>query len=141
MLAGCCMMYMAAMVVATTEFLFDELYGPLCQVQIWVSAVGVQLIYSTLFMRLLRIFKFFCSSSNLRKLHGTIWSNQGLAALSFIPVSITIVVLVLWSTLYPVSTGYQQLFASVSDSHFHLHSITISHFLKQPSTSVCSLIW
>ena len=116
MLAGCCMMYMAAMLVATTELLFDEVYGPLCQVEIWVSAVGVQLIYSTLFMRLLRIYKIFLSSSNLRKLHGKIWSDQGLAALSFIPVSVTVIVLVLWSTLYPVSTGYDVYFQETSTS-------------------------
>ena len=86
MLAGCCMMYFAALVVATTELLSDEVYGPLCQVEVWVSAVGVQLIYSTLFMRLLRIYRIFRSSSKLRKLNGRIWSDQGLAALSFIPV-------------------------------------------------------
>ena len=115
MLAGCCMMYFAALVVATAEFVCDEFYGPLRQVEIWFTAVGVQLIYSTLFMRLLRIYKIFHSSSNLRKLHGMIWSDQGLAALSFIPVSVTIVVLVLWSTLYPVSTGYEISFQEMSE--------------------------
>ena len=116
MLAGCCTMYVAALVVATAEFVRDEFYGPLRQVEIWFTAVGVQLIYSTLFMRLLRIYKIFHSSSNLRKLHGMIWSDQGLAALSFIPVSITIVILVLWSTLYPVSTAYEIYFQEMSNS-------------------------
>ena len=106
MLAGCCMMYMAAMVVATSEFVSDRFVGPLCQVDIWFGAIGVQLIYSTLFMRLLRIYKIFFTSSNLRKLHGKIWSDQGLAALSFIPVSVTIILLALWSALYPLSTAY-----------------------------------
>ena len=77
MLAGCCMMYMAAMLVATAEFVSDRFVGPLCQVDIWFGAIGVQLIYSTLFMRLLRIYKIFFTSSNLRKLHGKIWSDQG----------------------------------------------------------------
>ena len=34
------------------------------------------------------------------------WSDQGLAALSFIPVSVTIILLALWSALYPLSTAY-----------------------------------
>ena len=106
MLAGCCMMYMAAMVVAITEFVTDRFIGPMCQVEICLSAIGVQLIYSTLFMRLLRIYKIFLTSSNLRKLQGKIWSDQGLAALSFIPVSVTIITLILQSALHPLSTGY-----------------------------------
>ena len=107
MLAGCCMMYMAAMVVATAALVSDSLIGPLCQVRICFSAVGVQLIYSTLFMRLFRIYKIFFASSNLRKLRGKIWSDQGLATLTFIPVSVTIIMLALWGTLYPISTGYK----------------------------------
>ena len=116
MLAGCCMMYMAAMVVATEELSYDEVDEPLCQVEMWVPVVGVQRIYSTLFMRLLRIYKIFLTSSNLRKLHGKIWSDQGLAALSFIPVSLTVIVLVLWSTLYPLSTGYVVYFQETTNS-------------------------
>ena len=106
MLAGCCMMYMAAMVVATAALVSDSLIGPLCQVHFCFSAIGVQLIYSTLFMRLFRIYKIILASLNLRKLHGRIWSDQGLAASSFIPVSVTIILLALWSALYPFSTGY-----------------------------------
>ena len=106
MLAGCCMMYVAALFVATPEVLFDDLHAPLCQVETWFASVGIQLIYSTLFMRLLRIYKIFHSSSNLRQVQERIWSDQGLAALSFIPVSVTIIFLTLWSILYPSSTTY-----------------------------------
>ena len=68
MLAGCYMAYMAALLVATEESVPAEFYGALCQVEMWFSALGLQLIYSTLFMRLLRIYKIFLSSSNSRKL-------------------------------------------------------------------------
>ena len=105
MLAGCFMAYMAASLVATEESVPAEFYGALCQVEMWFSALGLQLIYSTLFMRLLRIYKIFLSSSNSRKLQ-MIWSDQGLAVLSFIPVSVTIIFLTLWSTLHPLYTDY-----------------------------------
>ena len=133
MLAGCCMMYMAAMVVATSEFVSDRFIGPLCQIDIWLVAIGVQLIYSTLFMRLLRIYKIFLTSSNLRKLHGKIWSDQGLAALSFIPVSVTVILLALWSALYPLSTAYViPSFQQRSDT---------THLVPVCSGSAASLVW
>ena len=116
MLAGCCMMYVAALLGATPEGLFDDLHGPLCQAETWFTTLGVQLIYSTLLMRLLRIYKIFRSSSNLRQVHGMIWSDQGLAALSFIPVSVTIIFLVLWSILYPPSATY--VMQQMSDSPY-----------------------
>ena len=133
MLAGCCMMYMAAIVVAIAEFVSYSLIGPLCQVDICFSAVGVQLIYSTLFMRLLRIYKIFLTSSNLRKLQGKIWSDQGLAVLSFIPVSVTIILLALWSTLYPVSTGYVTPSIPFSSDSTHLVPVC--------SGSTASIVW
>ena len=133
MLAGCCVMYMAAMVMATTESVSDRFVGPLCQVEVWLSAIGVQLIYSTLFMRLLRIYKIFLTSSNLRKLHGKIWSDQGLAALSFIPVSVTIILLALLSALHPVSTAYViPSFQQRSDT---------THLVPVCSGSTVSLVW
>ena len=130
MLAGRCMMYMAALIAATTESVSYSLNGPLCQVEVWLSAIGVQLIYSTLFMRLLRVYKIFLTSSNLRKLQGKIWSDQGLAALSFIPVSVTIIFLTLWSTLYPLSTGYAIPFSSDS-----------TPLVPVCSGSTASLVW
>ena len=133
MLAGCCMMYTAAMVEATEAIVSDSLIGPVCQVRICFSVVGVQLIYSTLFMRLLRIYKIFLSSSNLRKLQGKIWSDQGLAALSFIPVSVTIILLALQSALYPLST------ANVIPS-FQQRSDT-THLVPVCGGSTASLVW
>ena len=117
MLAGCYMAYMAALLVATEESVPAEFYGALCQVEMWFSALGLQLIYSTLFMRLLRIYKIFLSSSNSKKLQ-MIWSDQGLAALSFIPVSVTIIFLTLWSTLHPLSTDYVIPFSQQRDTPY-----------------------
>ena len=105
MLAGCYMMYMAALVVATTEFVPHTLFGRMCQVEIWFTTIGVQLIYSTLCMRLLRIYRIFFFRSF--KDPGKICSNQALVALSFIPVLVTVILLVLWRVLNPVDTAYE----------------------------------
>ena len=105
MLAGCYMMYTAALVVATTEFLPHNLFGDMCQVEIWFTTIGVQLIYSTLCMRLLRIYRIFFFRSF--KDPGKICSNQALVGLSFIPVLVTIILLVLWRALNPVVTDYE----------------------------------
>ena len=69
----------------------------------------------------------------MRKLHGRIWSDQGLAALSFIPVSVTIILLALWSALYPLSTGYKTLsFQQRSDT---------THLIPVCAGSTANFVW
>jgi len=68
-----------------------------------VHATGLQLIYSALFMRLLRIYRIF---SNVFEKPGKIWSDPVMVGMALISVSITILLLILWSVLDPVVTGY-----------------------------------
>ena len=105
MLAGCYMMYTSALVVATTEFVPHNIFGKMCQAEIWFTTIGMQLIYSTLCMRLLRIYRIFFFRSF--KDPGKICSNQALIGLSFIPVLVTVILLLLWRVLDPVKTAYE----------------------------------
>ena len=79
------------------------LFGSNCQAQIWLGATGVQLIYSALFMRLLRIYRrlFF-----IFKKPGKLWSNHTMVAMSFIPVSVTILLMTIWTVVDPIVTGF-----------------------------------
>ena len=54
-------------------------------------------------MRLLRIYRLFF---HVFETPGKFWSDQFMVVTSFIPVSITILLLMLWSILDPVSSGY-----------------------------------
>ena len=102
-LAGCYMLYIGDLISGSRELLHHDLFGPMCQVEIWFTATGMQLIYSTLFMRLLRIYRLFFF---VFERHGKFWSDQVMIAASFVPVFITILLLILWSVLDPVATGY-----------------------------------
>ena len=104
MLAGCCIMYTAALDVATTELLPHEFFGPMCQLEIWLTAIGMQLIYTTLFMRLLRIYRIFIYQVFNKP--GTIFSNRAILIQIFIPVSVIIFLLILWTSLEPAYTDY-----------------------------------
>ena len=79
------------------------LFGSNCQAQVWFGATGVQLIYSALFMRLLRIYRIFFF---ILKKPGKLWSNHAMVALSFIPVSVTILLMTIWTILDPIVTGF-----------------------------------
>jgi len=54
-------------------------------------------------MRLLRIYRIF---SNVFEKPGKIWSDPVMVGVAFIPVSVTILLLILWSVLDPIVTGY-----------------------------------
>ena len=102
-LTGCYMLYIGDLISGAREISDPKLFGPICQAEIWFTAIGVQLIYSTLFMRLLRIYRIFFF---IFAKHGKFWSDQVMIATSFVPVSITILLLILWFVLDPVPTGY-----------------------------------
>ena len=110
-LTGCYMLYIGDLISGSREFLHRDLFGPMCQADIWFTATGMQLIYSTLFMRLLRIYRLFFFVFAKPKF----WSDQVMIAASFVPVSITILLLILWSALDPVATGYAVPFSEQSN--------------------------
>ena len=101
-LVGCYMLYIVCLLAGAAE-ISAERFGSLCLAQVWFSATGVQLIYSALFMRLLRICRMFF---NVFEKPGKIWSDQAMVGMTFIPVSVTVVLLTLWSILDPIITAY-----------------------------------
>jgi len=76
----------------------------MCQAEVWFTATGMQLIFSTLFMRLLRIYRIFFYK--VFETPGMIWSDRALVTLVLIPVTVTILLLILWTVLDPVSTEF-----------------------------------
>ena len=100
-LAGCYMLYVVCLLSGAAE-LIPEHFGSFCFAQVWFAATSVQLIYSALFMRLLRIYRIFFY---IFEKPGKIWSNQAMFALTFIPVFVTGILLTLWSAVDPIVTG------------------------------------
>ena len=102
-LAGCYMLYIGCFIAGVRESIDSQYFGPLCQAQLWFCTTGLELIYSALFMRLLRIYRLFFF---IFEKPGKLWSNQSMVVLTFIPVSVVIILLTLWSAVDPFVTRY-----------------------------------
>ena len=102
-LAGCYMLYIGCLIAGVREYLDFMYYGPLSQAQLWFCTIGLELIYSALFMRLLRIYRIFFF---IFKKPGKLWSDQSMVIFTFIPVAVLILVMVLWSAVDPIFTQY-----------------------------------
>ena len=103
-LAGCYMLYIGCSFAGAREFIDFKYFGSLCQAQLWFCVIGLQIIYSALLMRLLRIYRIFFFS--FKKL-GKLWSNPAMLVFTFILVSVAILLMILWSVLEPLVTVYQ----------------------------------
>ena len=100
--AGCYVLYIECLINGANN-LNASIFGPMCLAQVWFTATGVQLIYSTLFMRLFRVYRIFF---HIFAKPGKIWSDQAMFALSFIPVLVTILLMTIWTVVDPIVTGY-----------------------------------
>ena len=80
------------------------------------------MIYSALFMRLLRIYRFFFF---IFKKPGKLWSTPAMFAFTFILVSPAILIMTLWSELDPLVSVYHPLvFVQTSDPPHYKLSVT-----------------
>ena len=104
-LGGCYMLYIGCFIASVRELTDLMYYGPLCQAQLWFCTIGLELIYSALFMRLLRIYRIFFF---IFEKPGKLWSNQSMVVFTFIPVAGLILVMALWSAVDPIFTQYSQ---------------------------------
>ena len=98
-LAGCYLLYGAVTILAMREYIDN--FGELCQALLWFDAVGMLLIYGTLFVRLLKVYRIF-----FRIFHktGKFWTDWSLFIVVLLIVSVAAIILVLWTTLDPLTT-------------------------------------
>ena len=100
-LSGCYIVYIGTLIAGARE-IDTTFFGRMCQAEIWFTATGIQLIYSTLLVRLLRVYRIFFYK--VFEMPGKMWSNGALVAMVFIPVSVTIILLIVWTIVDPVPT-------------------------------------
>ena len=103
-LAGCYMLYTGCSFAGAREFIDFKYFGSLCQAQLWFCVIGLQIIFSALLMRLIRIYRFFFF---IFKKPGKLWSNAAMLVFTFILVSVAILLMILWSVLDPLVTMQQ----------------------------------
>ena len=120
-LAGCYMLYIGCLFAGARRVVDFKYYGSLCQAQLWFCVIGLQIIYSALFMRLLRIYRIFFF---IFKKPGKLWSNPAMLVFTFILVSVAILLMILWSVLDPLVTMYLPLvFDRISDPPQYIASV------------------
>ena len=108
MLIGCYMLYIGCLCAGLRELTSFKWFSSLCLAQLWFCAVGMQTIYSTLFMRLLRIYRLFFFV--FKKPGKKLWSNTTMFLFTFILVSIAILLMTLWSVLDPIESNMSREF-------------------------------
>ena len=120
--AGCYMLYIGCSFAGVSEFISFRYFGSLCQAQLWFCVVGLQLIYSALFMRLLRIYRLFFF---IFKKPGKLWSNTAMFLFTLVLVFIAILLMTLWSILDPLVTRYlPSVFDPTSDPPQYIARLT-----------------
>ena len=101
LLFGCYLLYMAVLLIAIREY--NDSFGQLCQAIYWFGGIGIELVYATLFVRLLRVYRFFFFNV-FEKPEKMRWSDQSMIILIVLIVSVVVLLLLLWTTVDPLIT-------------------------------------
>ena len=98
-LIGCYVLIGGAMVLGLREYIDN--FGAMCQAEFWFQALGFQLIYGTLFIRLLRVYRIFGHTFTLP---GKLWFDGPLFFMVLLTVFGIILLHLLWTTVDPLKT-------------------------------------
>ena len=112
--AGCYLLYGAVIILALREYIDN--FGELCQSEFWFDIIGTLLIYATLFVRLLRVYRIFFRTF---REPGKLWTDRFLFIMVLVIISIGGIILLLWSTLDPLVTINFPLFMAFAEPPFH----------------------
>jgi len=99
MLLGCYILSGGAVVLGLREYI-DE-FGKMCQAEFWLQAVGYQLIYGTLLVRLLRVYRIFVHTFSLP---GKFWYDWPLVIMVVLSVLGLAIYHLLWTIIDPFYT-------------------------------------
>ena len=116
---GCYFLNVAAILSALRDFTIQESnitpYAIVCNCEVWFAALGLKLIFSTLFVRLLRVYRIFFNYSKMGKL----WSNGSMFLMILLMVLPSVILLLLWTTIDPLRTKIEDtVFMASSDPPF-----------------------
>ena len=116
---GCYFLNVAAILTALRDFTIQESnttpYAIVCNCEVWFAVLGLKLIFSTLFMRLLRVYRIFFNYSKMGKL----WSNSSMVLVILLMVLPSVILLLLWTTIDPLRTKIEDtVFKASSDPPF-----------------------
>ena len=120
MFAGCYLLYTAAVMRTAYQSFVIEFNAStaICNIDIWFRLIGINFIFSTLFMRLLRIYHVFRVFRKTSKL----WSDQFLFLGVMLICSGTLIILILWTAVDISHLEETQTY--ISSAHPPYHRVT-----------------
>lgn len=120
-LCACFLLYVSAIFTALRSSFYGGtiLFSVLCIFEMWTFVISIQVIFATLFMRLLRVYRIFFHYQKVGKL----WSDGGLLLFVAMLTSPSIILLILWTSIDPLKTGKSlSVFRfSPTDPHFDIY--------------------
>lgn len=134
-LFACILLYTSAGITAVRHgFASGQIYANLCASEQFFFALGVQVIFATLFVRLLRVFRIFFNLDPI----GTAWSDKYLALYVTIIVLVTLFLSLLWLGIEDFDAGEREEF--IADSSPPYFAVYLSCDAQYQSIFL-SLIW
>ena len=134
-LFACFLLYTSAGITAVRHgFASGQIYANLCASEQFFFALGIQVIFATLFVRLLRVFRIFFNLDPV----GTAWSDKYLALYVAAIVVVTLFLSVLWLGIGEFDVGRREEFiADATPPHITVYlSCDAQH-----QSAFLSLIW
>ena len=111
---GCYLLYGAVIILALREYIDN--FGELCQSEFWFDIIGTLLIYGTLFVRLLRVYRIFF---HVFQKPGKFWTDWSLFIMVLVIITIAAIILLLWSTVDPLKTIKIEIFMESNEPPFY----------------------
>ena len=126
-LLACYLLYISATFTAVrNSFATGTVFAVLCTLEWWTFIIGIQLIFATLFMRLVRVYRIFFHYQKV----GKFWSDGGILLFIALLSSVSVVLLILWTGIDTLRTVRDEVFVSTASSpHFDVYLECQSDYL------------
>ena len=124
MFAGCYLLYTATVMGTINRSFVIEFnaFTVMCNIDVWVEFIGLNLIFGTLFMRLLRVYHLFRVFRKTSKL----WSNQFLFLGVMLICSGEVVILLLWTAIDTIQLETSEIYVPNAQPPYYSASATCS---------------
>lgn len=112
-LLACYLLYASATFTAVrSSFTEGTTFAVLCTLEWWTFIIGIQLIFATLFFRLLRVYRIFFHYQKVGKL----WSDKGVLVFITLLSSVSVILLILWTAIDMLRTIELEVFLSTGST-------------------------
>ena len=112
-LLACYLLYISATFTAVrSSFTEGTAFAVLCTLEWWTFIIGIQLIFATLFFRLLRVYRIFFHYQKV----GNLWSDKGVLVFIALLSSVSVILLILWTAIDMLRTVKLEIFLSTGST-------------------------